>query len=227
LLNFKSWILNEMPLGNYGWNYNKPPTKAGPPGADTPDNERGIFNSRDRVVISHPKTLETLEKVLSKHRWTFNILLYEANSKDDFFQKISDWMIQNQIPKEGRITFAKNGSSGDAMTPWMILHTMGHALLGYGLHREDAYNRIRDELRNLCKQLIAQEFPEDSREVTVIGKYLKFKSVTNINNNNVKAKLGTSIAEFIYELFAEFMWNGKIRLSEGSPELVRTFFSNL
>ncbi|RDJ35665.1 MAG: hypothetical protein DWQ19_12670 [Crenarchaeota archaeon] len=213
MLYFKEW-LNESPLGDYRYKFYKPPVEPLPKGTSAAYGVKGVYNTHDRLVISHPKTVQTLERVLSRRKWTFNIILYESqNQKLTGFKKlIANWMRQNGIPTEGRITFAKNGSSGDAMTPWMILHTMGHALIDEG---GDFYDEVFNTLEDITYLL---DFPgataTPEQWTHVMGQIFQFKS---INNNKIKIR-----EEFIYELFAEYLWNGQIRLkAETSADIVR------
>lgn len=217
-VNFKKWFLQESPLAYFGQQFPYPATPGLETGEDTPNSQTGIFNEKDRVVITHPKTAITLEKILGQHHWNFNILMIEDNvgkfshqRKDHrakYLKIVYKWLMANNIPIAGRITYAKNGSSGDPMTPWMMLHTMGHAIVG----RDETW--IIQMLKNLNP---------DGKSTVFLKSHLKFKSVENMNNVNVKSKLGHNLwSELVYELFAEYMWNGTIRLKQNDKDVFET-----
>ncbi len=133
--------------------------------------------------------MRTLEAVLSKHRWKFNVLLIEGrgnalgsggknptfldNDGDEYLARIKYWMQKNNVPQEGHITFAKNGSSGDAMTPWMVLHTLGHAFdmqeLNYAIKRlitALSYDSTDPRIKSISHSLL-------------LSRLFKFKSIVN------------------------------------------------
>lgn len=55
----------------------------------------------------------------------------------------------NGIKKENHITFAKNASTGHLLIPWMILHTLGHALVEYDVKAKQLHVGIDDSIKTV------------------------------------------------------------------------------
>jgi hypothetical protein len=97
----------------------------------------GYFSNTDVALLSNQKSSKTLENKLKNVGYNFNILIFESSVDDDrrnvsppsnYIRKINNYIRSNNITLENHITYVKNGSSGDPLTPWMILHTLGHAV---------------------------------------------------------------------------------------------------
>lgn len=158
------------------------------------------FTDADVRVTTHPKTKETIERILkTSTNYNFNILILPKNID------AKSYCTQNKIPLENHITYVKISSSGDPLTPWMIFHTLGHALIG---GTED-YSGGPTDTSTTIKQLltrIEELNPVKTVEIDTfptISKVFKFSSAVN---NKI-----TNLWEFIYELVAEYLWHGKIR----------------
>lgn len=174
----------------------------------------GYFSKKDRSVITHPRTMRTLEQRLAKSGYDFNILFIEdtrAHSGSDYDQQVEDFMDANGIQREGHITFVKNGTSGHVLTPWMILHTLGHAVTEHaGGERSGravgAKSRIQDRAVDImslvseadCQGLLSPKCHD------ALAKVLAFKSA------GMKGNYGTAnnLSELVHELVAEFLWHG-------------------
>lgn len=189
----------------------------------------GYFSKKDRAVITHPRTMRTLEQRLAKSGYDFNILFIEdamAYTGVDYDQQVDQFMWDNQIQREGHITFVKNGTSGHILTPWMILHTLGHALTDHaGGERSGravgAKSRIQDrviEIMSLvseadCIGLLSPKCHDALRKV------FAFKSVARTDKDST----AHNNSELVHELVAEFLWNGdRIRVKppyDGDPEV--------
>jgi hypothetical protein len=227
-MRFSEW-LQEMALKSYKVGYVSPHTMR----RDIKDTINK-FNQEDRTAIQNPSLAKYLEKALSKlTKYNFNVILMEEDHKDvimigsglhrNFIQQVSDYIKQNNIQTQGHITFAKNGSTGHPMTPWMILHTIGHAIF------EKQYNEvILDDLSSVLDRLIVSgsdwrlydkiaPFPDESggawrgssrQGFENIIKIFKFKSArTDRKDWKVTGK-----RELLFELTAEYIWHGgKIR----------------
>ena len=124
-------------------------------------------------------------------------------------EKVEKYMKDNGLQKEGHITFVKNSSSGEYLTPWMILHTLGHAITD-----------VNDELTpNILRCLSSVGFgrieasgaPLDFSDTDKISDLLVFKSVREPSLYSP-----ISIGEVIHDLVAEFLWHGRIRTKKES-----------
>jgi hypothetical protein len=86
-----------------------------------------------------------------------NIKIYQA-LKDHFFNGVPDANgITRQVPKND-IVFMKEGSFGNTLTPWMILHTFAHSIFdvtfisSIGIDRSKILSKVRDA-SNIALQL--------------------------------------------------------------------------
>lgn len=192
----------------------------------------GFFSKKDRSIISHPKTAKTLENKLSAGKHKFNILFIDvANARKfqyspkerelEYYGYVNEFMKKNNITKEDHITFVKNGTSGHLMSPWMILHTVGHAV-GEELFRQDQSLKgqrmpsanVRLHVESLLTDLIhhvansSDDLDESRDTLSHIFMFNSARPGVNIIDSSVK-----NSAEFFHELIAEYLWNGdKIRI---------------
>lgn len=211
-MNFRDWLnLDEMPLANYKWQFNQPRD----PSAWRKPNSSGTaeFDSDDKKVISHPKTAQKLEAILSRTSYRFNILMIETrvteSEKDQYLLEVEEFMRQNNIQQQGHITFAKNSTSGIPTTPWIMLHTMGHAIMK---NNNEIYDKSIEILKAIPYTPANPNLGGSSHErISNIASGLKFQSAKNLNrdvNSEYKLDRG-SFEELLYELFAEWLWHGR------------------
>lgn len=122
------------------------------------------------------------------------------------------------------IVFNKQSSSGDVLTPWMILHTLAHAISLYVKFNKDITNQIYDffeKIKNYPKEenynkknldfIISEPHRDSSSEILPL--LFNFKSVRTINPPNVpveKLKMArvADMEELIHELFVYYLING-------------------
>lgn len=113
---------------------------------------------------------------------------------------------ENGIPLEGHITFAKPQSTGDSLTPWMILHTLGHALFANFQPKEAMIQELLRVVRLYSMERRVEV--NASMIMRFFSELFKFKSISNPINKD-KATVDTE--ELVYELVAEYLWHGQIR----------------
>lgn len=122
------------------------------------------------------------------------------------------------------IVFNKQSSSGDVLTPWMILHTLAHAISLYVKFNKDIANQIYnffEKIKNYPKEenynkknldfIISEPHRDPSSEILPL--LFNFKSVRTINPPNVpveKLKMArvADMEELIHELFVYYLING-------------------
>lgn len=176
----------------------------------------GRFSRKDRQVITHPRTARILEERLKESEFDFNILLIEdkwrgekspRDGNQGYESQVEEFMEQNGMRTEGHITFVKNGTSGHVLTPWMILHTMGHALAE---EEPMAHNWIRQIIHAILERISPgnNDFRTAARKGT-FARLFMFKSASIDDYHNS----GNTPSELCNELIAEFLWNnGTIRI---------------
>ncbi len=201
-------FLLEMPLARYSVaSFTRKPDSTGAFAADT-------FAARDRKAVHSSVIQNKLAQVLQTSTgYNFNIIFlerglgYQDDSEVDYVKSVQRYCLEQGIVLPGHITFAKNSSSGDPLSPWMILHTVGHAL---GNFDKQLFSSINNILTNLY---LEQGFGRSARFTTKVSAYMcqffQFKSAKK------EAVLG--LEELIYDLVAEYLWHGFIRwkLPEG------------
>jgi hypothetical protein len=125
-MNFKNWLLNEMPLAHYGYEFAKgekkdPPEtfyskqdkfqtyarapedwavgKGEPPkGIDLAITDK--FSDKDKLLILHPRTARVLEQKLKSSKYNFNILfIEEERSNFPYYDRRGLLRVRNQEAK--------------------------------------------------------------------------------------------------------------------------------
>lgn len=116
-MNFKKWLLEEMPLSNYKTKFVREPyenqdfyfniiknkkDKSQQVSVKKPGDQKFIedqFSKKDRLVITHPKTLKILENKLSNSKYNFNILLVESLkiNEEEYVSYIEKFMNENNV----------------------------------------------------------------------------------------------------------------------------------
>ena len=231
ILNFKQFLL-EMPLNYYGHKFiNKEPELKN----NFDPNSLGArpmahFSQQDRNLITHPKTFQKLEQILKNSGYNFNILLYESwghydydkaiHSKTDWLKEVEQFIAENGIQIANHITFVKNSSTGDPLTVWILTHTIGHALIK---------PPTREKMTEILKSVATM--PDKFDIIQFWSQIFKFKSIQKQPSGTVekiKPFAGvSSIEELIYELVAEFLWNGGIRANTSNNPKVSQAVANL
>jgi len=206
----------------------------------------GRYSSRDKAIITHPKTVRTLEQKLSNSEYNFNILFYEMNVTDrqsyesKIRQSADSYIHRNNLDMDNSITFVKNGSSGDSLTPWMILHCIGHAAFDFA-HKKDKMS-IYDSINLILKKFLMIDNSEEDEEdrkayhsnsgvrehapdlLSVASEAFVFSSI--------RQKKVDDEHELLYELMAEYLWNGSIRINRayangGNRSEILTYLAQL
>lgn len=184
---------------------------------------QGYFSQKDRAVITHPRTARMLEQRLANSAYNFNILMLErAGDKihvgDYESRQVGEFIETNNIRTEGHITFVKNGTSGHVMTPWMILHTLGHAAFAQAALERNIRLVFMKILNELADALCGNEEPRNPARMpphkclTMLGDALMFRSVQRDSEDPAY----NNDEELFHELVAEFLWNGD-RIRVGGP----------
>jgi hypothetical protein len=219
----KDMMLMEMPLKHYGYQFSKPEDRYighGDDGNDyfgrsrtqvKSDGEvvQGRYTKKDKTIIAHPRTFRILEEKLKRSKYNFNILFLEERKDNEYlfistakqvFEKrpeLNDYFSSKGIDIQKSITFLQIGSAGHLMTPWIILHRIGHAISP----KDSEYELY---------SIIMKYFPNKDFDFWSI---FKFKSAVNKNIDSAQ--------EGFHELIAEYLWNGKIRSNASDPKVIK------
>lgn len=160
--------------------------------------------------------IAVLDKVLSRvEDFNFHIYLGDFSSylsaEKFFFDK-------NKIPKDD-IVFIKKGSSGDLLTPWMILHTMAHAAFQseqYGKVSEELiYSRLKRMFVSLSgnnnnwndlDEMIKN--PDDEILSNLFNFASARSSLTSWSIGKVAKSRLLDAQELVYEIFVSYLYGG-------------------
>lgn len=172
---------------------------------------------RPLVISSRSKLrggiISVLDTVLSRVKgFNFHIYFGEYNRDDIDIQKY----FFDKIPKED-IVFLKKSSQGDLLTPWMILHNMGHAVFEMG--NSSSKDTIKMAVFNLVTHLTFGKTP-----FTTVNKFYdnnEFPSVEFKPNkilpllfnfasakSTVENKTVQDDDELVYEIFVSYLYGG-------------------
>lgn len=157
----------------------------------------GQIVPRDRKLIQNPIVEKKLKEVLEKSTpFKYNILIFENPAsiipRITFVKNILN---EKKLSTHDAITFIKTSSTGDPLTPWMILHCFGHSLC-----EENDCSGIKTFLEELTLEL-----GSFAKTLSIF----KFRSASKSNLQNMD--------EFVYEIIAEYLWHGFIRNNTNDP----------
>ena len=103
---------------------------------------------------------------------------------------------------ESDVVFVKSGPSGDPLTPWMVLHAVGHALLNRDSKLDMTMTTDINDMKNRFRtaDILQPQF----------SCLFNFRSARIIDNQNEPRNFApvTSDAELRHELIASYLWHG-------------------
>ena len=124
---------------------------------------------------------------------------------------------QLNIPKND-IVFVKSGASGDILTPWIILHTIGHAMTDSKVMKN--YDKKWNDLWEILSDFNIMHH-------SVVSCIFNFRSARS--HLDKKKSLVTvfnavpDLLELRHELIASYLWNGG-RIKRPAPECIAKIY---
>jgi len=225
-MNFREFILNEMPLASFTTSFTNDTSEEEDFGKiggkksterQVYKDESGIevsiegrFSKKDRAALSSNKTLKTLEDRLARSGHNFNIVMFEgepptgSGREAKWIRQAETFLKEKGIQTQGHITFVKNGTSGHVLTPWMVLHTMGHAMLNQNPRKNEFREIVADIEAKICgiTRTTINDLRPDTNCMRRLGELLMFSSA------QPKADETLDKDELYHELIAEYLWHG-------------------
>lgn len=172
---------------------------------------------RPLVISSRSKlrggVIAVLDTVLTRVKdFNFHIYFGEYNRDDIDIQKY----FFDKIPKED-IVFLKKSSQGDLLTPWMILHNMGHAVFEMG--NSSSKDTIKMAVFNLVKHLTFDGIPfttvdkKNDDDVLLSVEFKPNEILPLLFNfasakSTVENKTVQDADELVYEIFVSYLYGG-------------------
>ena len=156
--------------------------------------------------------IAVLDEVLSRvEDFNFHIYLGDFSS----YLSAEEFFFDKKIPKD-HIVFIKRGSSGDLLTPWMILHTMAHAAFQSG--NKDSEELIYLRLKRMFVSLSANNHWNDLDEMIenpndeILSNLFNFASARSSSTFWGTGKVAKSrllnAQELVYEIFVSYLYGG-------------------
>lgn len=206
LLLFKEWIFNEMPITRFDLvgNWDK----------DAP--QRG-YNRQDVGILTNPKAVEKIHKKWSNTEYDFDFYFVRAKNawKQREIGKVSREFAKEQfgidVPQnDDKITiiFTNNiGTEKIPMTAWAIAHRMSHSL------------RMQFEFSHYFTKQIEKDFNELIKELNV--RITPLELAYNLGTmKSCRERNLLNFGEFIHELFAQYIINGKVTFNKITNQLI-------
>jgi hypothetical protein len=159
--------------------------------------------------------IAVLDTVLSRVKgFDFHIYFGEFYSDSTVEQFFFD---KNKIPKDD-IVFIKKGSSGDLLTPWMILHTMAHAAFQSEQYGKVSEELIYSRLQRMFVSLSGNNNWNDLDEIIknpddeILSNLFNFasarSSLTSWSIGKVAKSRILDAQELVYEIFVSYLYGG-------------------
>lgn len=156
------------------------------------EKESGFFDNltqNDIQSINSDKTAKQIEKWLNDNNTPYEWIIY-FNPKNSI------------PPTPGAITFVKHGNiGGHILSPHMILHTAGHAIVGYDATLPKALEEFA--------HFISNDKLED-KQILTICKFLHMQAAKSTLKGNNKWAFPT-MNEVVYEMLGIYIKNGRVK----------------
>lgn len=237
-MNFKKWLLHEMPITSFN--------KVGDWGEDDP--KRG-WDKPSIGILNNERGVQKIIDAWKNSPVDFD--LYFVKQKGAWMQKFEgevteQWVKENlnlDIKPRGNsisVIFTQNqGGLTVPMTAWIIAHRLGHALEA-GSRRSQMFSKgsspgtysymeaqIRQDFIYLLEEVFGIEKPYSGFNTTGRGSdidkwMLKLMSAVGTMKSARNNKVANT-AEFIHELFAQTIINGKVKFGSFPKQLVAKY----
>lgn len=238
-MNFKNWLLNEMPLVHYGYDFVGKGEQEDPPEtfyskqdkfqvyAQPPKSRfrgeppKGIeltitdkFSDKDKILISHPKTAKILEQKLKSSKYNFNILFIEERLSDP------DWSKPKNIHERIRDYIKKNNLNIDNSITYAANVSTGHLMTPWIILHKLAH-AVAAEQDNFDigfpYDALSLMLPRSTHHLSMdeIKNMFSFKSIQQTGEFSITKR--ESVEELFHELLTEYLWHGRIRLNPSAP----------
>lgn len=91
------------------------------------------FEYNDKITLANQKTIKKLESRLNNSNYNWNIIIGDYEGLNIYDRLMWPDVVKSKlgIETENHITFIKQSSSGHTLTPDMLIHTIGHAVIDH------------------------------------------------------------------------------------------------
>lgn len=123
------------------------------------------------------------------------------NDRAEVETVLADYFFNEMNIPKNDIVFVKSGASGDILTPWMILHTIGHAMTDSKLLKN--YDKKWNDLWQILSGFNIMHH-------SVVSCIFNFRSA-RVHLNKKKSTAFNAVPDLLelrHELIASYLWNG-------------------
>lgn len=206
-MDFKDWLLNEMPISNFkrigNWDRNA--------------QKKYGFSSQDAGIIGNDKAVAKIIRRWSNTKQNFDLYLVRTQKAYKHVQRgqVSPEFVQQDMgvdmqpnPEAISILFTNNFASDKMpMNSWTLGHRLGHALV----RTKDFYQlaeRIKREFHSVFDQIYGSAYNERNRELELVKFAFAVGTMKSARDRNLR-----NFYEFIFELLAQYINTGKIKFN--------------
>jgi hypothetical protein len=211
-MNFKKWLLSEMPItrfdlqGNWG-----------------PNNKSGNgFDKKSIGILTNPKAVEKIHRKWSNTKENFELYFVRqvgASKFNEMGEVSKEWVKENLgmdiQPAEDTITiiYTNNiGANKVPMTAWGIAHRMAHTIARLNRDFNDHFTREVTRFFNEITLKLNGKFKEKIQPIHVAQAVGTMKSARDFNLGN--------FGEFIFELVAQYVITGHIKFNPLTKRII-------
>lgn len=213
-------LINEMPLASYDTvgDFSRP----------------GPFRGPDKKLVPHPVNRLNATKFFEKTPFDFRLFFsnipgtgryseqgpVDAKKLESIFGK--DIAMQILQGHEDTITVVYVGNKGDAkrmLTPWVMAHRFGHAVVAQGRWQGDAdpaWQEAESHFIRTINQILADFYGKSNGggrlKNELIAEYNALFNAIGTQRSSREGDIKRPY-EFLYELFAQYLGTGKITLN--------------
>ena len=215
-MNFKNWLLQEMPISKFQLM-----------GQWGPNAKRAYgYNQQDTGILQNPRAVEKIHRSWSNSQNDFDLYFlrsYKASKQVEVGEVTPEWVKTNLEvdiqPREDAITiiFTQNvGAEKMPMTAWTIAHRLGHAVRRNEQFDNYLTKEIAKDFRELLKQIYGIE---RSRDYGYYGGYTpdekQLRALAHAVGTMRSARQGNlrNFNEFTHELVAQWIITGSIKFN--------------
>lgn len=202
------------------------------------DKNSSIRNPIDRKLLASPKAEVKIRKIWEKSPGDFNLVFINDKrvNKPEFREvgQVTEDFVRNKMgisqeelpidPNATTIIFTNNSGGARVMSSgWILAHRFGHALAATGRSGGNNFaigtlwGDYRNELTNIFQGILSDVYglPTQKRFGFVVSNELLFK-LAAMQLGTMKSARDKNLNtwyEFAYELFAQYLVTGKIKLN--------------
>jgi hypothetical protein len=190
-----------------------------------PDAKRKYgYNNQDTGILENPKATQKIHKSWSNSKNDFEFYFlrsFKASKHREEGEKSTQWVKENleldiqPNPEAITVIFTQNtGAEKIPMTAWAIAHRLGHAIKNDKTFEIHFKNEVQRDFREILKNVYkVNPFSENPNSLDFNEKGLRALAYAVGTMKSARERKLVRFYEFIYELTAQYIITGKIKLN--------------